>query len=160
MPSNTMQHPPVPLIFRLVFTTLEPFTALLGWYHAHFQQKRYLSLTVHMPYNSEPDLGCAVALRQLANMYLLFAINEALVLRATNDRRVWAALLFGFLIADVGHLWSLRILGLDYLYYTVSEWNPMDVGNIGIVYAGMTMRILFFVHLAIGKGSKVPEKME
>ena len=160
MASGAAEQPPIPLLFRVFFTTLEPITALVGWYFAHFQQRHYLSLATHTPYNiqEEPDPGCAVALRQLANMYLLFAINEALVLRATNDRRVWAALLFGLLVADVGHLWSLRVLDLDHLYYTVTEWNPMDVGSIGIVYVGMAFRLSFFASLAAGRVVKPSEK--
>ena len=34
-----------------------------------------------------------IVLTQLANLYFVFALNEALVLRATNDVRVWKVFL-------------------------------------------------------------------
>ena len=65
-------------------------------------------------------------------MYLLFAINEALVLRSTSDLRVWRTVLLGLLIADLGHLYSVRALGMD-IYWNVLKWNKMDFGNVGFV---------------------------
>ena len=41
----------------------------------------------------------SIVLSQLANLYLLFALNEALVLRATGDLRVWQTVLFVLLVA-------------------------------------------------------------
>jgi hypothetical protein len=81
-------------------------------------------------------------LAQLANLYVLFALNEGLVLRCTDDLRVWKTLLFGLLVADVGHLCSVHELGL-HKYWQVQHWNAMDAGNIGFVYLGAAMRISF-----------------
>lgn len=81
---------------------------------------------------------------QLANLYLLFALNEALVLRSTSDLRVWKTVLFGLLLADLGHLWTVRQLGLDvYLPWNFARWNAIDWGNIPFVYLGASMRAAF-----------------
>jgi hypothetical protein len=62
----------------------------------------------------------------LANLYFVFALNEALVLRATNDRAVWKTFLLGLLIADFGHLYSVKAVGVE-VYWRFWEWNAMQV---------------------------------
>src|SRR5436190_14915228 len=91
----------VPVFYRLSFLTIEPISALVGAYFAHFQPQMYLYLTHSQsaPGSTIPT-GTRVVLRQLANLYLLFALNEALVLRSTADLRVWRSLLLGLLLAD------------------------------------------------------------
>jgi hypothetical protein len=93
-------------------------------------------------------LSTSIVLSQLANLYLLFAINEALVLRSTSDLRVWKTVLFGLLLADFGHLYSVKDLGLE-IYWNVLKWNRMDCGNVGFVYAGATMRLLFLTGIGL-----------
>lgn len=86
---------------------------------------------------------------QLANLYLFFAINEALVLRSTSDLRVWKTVLFCLLIGDLGHLYTVRELGLP-IYWSVSKWNAIDWGNIPFVYLGAAMRIAFLADVGLG----------
>lgn len=112
-----MAPPPpfsLPLPYRLFFLTVEPISTIVGAYYAHFQPLQYLQLThfVSSPTTLIPK-STTIVLSQLANLYLLFAINEALVLRCTSDLKVWRTLLFGLLIADLGHLYSVRELGGD-----------------------------------------------
>ena len=130
-------------IYKYFFLYVEPFFALLGAYCAYFQPQTYLELT-HSP--TAPKYGIPtssqIVLNQLSNLYLLFAVNEALVLRATNDVKVWRAVILGLLIADVGHLWSVSPLGAK-VYWDVRSWNAIDWGNIGFVYVGATMRLCF-----------------
>jgi hypothetical protein len=95
-----------------------------------------------------------VVLAQLANLYLLFAINEGLVLRCTRDVHVWRTLLFGLLLADFGHLYSVRDLGL-HKYWQVWEWNAMDGGNIGFVYLGAIMRLCFLSDVGVSTSTVV-----
>jgi hypothetical protein len=138
-----------PAFYRLFFLTIEPISALVGTYFAHFQPQTYLQLThaLSAPQTAIP-LGTQVVLTQLANLYFLFAINEALVLRSTSDLRVWRSLLFGLLVADFGHLYSVWGLGTG-VYWKVHEWSAMDWGNVGFVYAGALMRIAFLSGLGI-----------
>ena len=135
--------PSIPLFYRLFLLYIEPFFSLLGAYHAFCLPNTYLELTdkASAPSWSVP-LGTHVALRQLGNLYLLFTLNEAIVLRATSDVRVWKAMLIGLLIADIGHLYSCLPLGLD-VYWNVSRWSAMDWGNIAFVYCGAAIRIAF-----------------
>ncbi|KAF2092040.1 hypothetical protein K490DRAFT_31146 [Saccharata proteae CBS 121410] len=135
---------PIPAPYRTFFLFLEPVSALAGAYYAHFCPLTYLELT-HRPSAPDPahlPPATAIVLTQLANLYLLFAINEAVVLRSTNDLGVWKALLLGLLIADFGHLYSVSSLGPS-VYYDYMRWNAIDWGNVGFVYLGATMRLAF-----------------
>lgn len=147
----------IPLVYRLFFLYIEPVATVLGAYYAFFAQSEYMDLT-HP--TASGSLGGGVSTResiilyQLANLYFVFALNEALVLRATTDVRVWRAFLFGLLVADFGHLYSVHPVGLG-VYYRVWEWNEMYWGNLGFVYVGASMRTAFLLRLGMKGTSKV-----
>lgn len=145
----------LPLPYRLFFLFIEPVSALVGAYYAHFQQREYLLLTdaASAPVLGPIPTGTSIVLSQLANLYLLFALNEALVLRATVDLRVWKTVLFVLLVADLGHLYTVKALGLDvYLPWNFARWNAIDWGNIPFVYLGAAMRTAFLANVGLGGG--------
>ncbi|OCK80753.1 hypothetical protein K432DRAFT_416495 [Lepidopterella palustris CBS 459.81] len=147
------RFPAIPAAYRVLFLYIEPFLTIVGAFFAHFRQHAYLDLT-NAPsapnQSTKIPLGTTVVLSQLANLYLLFAINEALVLRSTRDLRVWNTLLSGLLLADFGHLYSLAPLGLD-IYWKIWTWNAMDWGNVGFVYLGAASRILFLCGFGLNR---------
>ncbi|RAO64416.1 uncharacterized protein BHQ10_000428 [Talaromyces amestolkiae] len=135
----------IALYYRVFFLFIEPLFALFGAICAGLYPGRYLAMTEHLPSSiGILPLGIHVSLRQLANMYLLFALNEALVLRVTTDRRVWRMLLLNLAIADIGHLISVAPLGPG-IYCDITQWNTMDWGNIPFVYLGLTSRLCFLM---------------
>lgn len=141
----------IPLLYRLFLLYIEPVSTVVGAIYAHFFPLIYLQLTDAASAPSSPDsipLGSRIVLSQLANLYLAFTLNEALVLRVTDDIRVWRTLLLGLLIADFGHLYSVSPHGLE-MYYRVWTWNAIDWGNLGFVYLGATTRICFLCGLGI-----------
>lgn len=145
------QSPPrIPLIFRIFFLYIEPISALVGAYYSAIEPQTYLELT-HAPTAPKNGISTStnIILNQLSNLYFLFAINEALVLRAADDMKVWCTLLACLLLADLGHLYSVRLLG-QRIYWDVASWNAIDWGNIGFVYVGAAMRISF-LYLAWSK---------
>ncbi|KAL6695855.1 hypothetical protein J3F84DRAFT_372198 [Trichoderma pleuroticola] len=137
-----------PLAYRLFFLFLEPISALVGAFYTHFRQQRYLELLDGATAPEQVSRGTSVAMSQLANMYFFFAINEALVLRSTRDPRVWRAVLLVLLIADFGHLYSMKELG-PAIYYNVAGWNAGDIGNVPWVYAGATLRLCFLAGVGL-----------
>jgi hypothetical protein len=147
----------IPLLYRLFFLYIEPIATAVGAYYAALDQRAYMHLT--LPSAGSSLLGTSISTResivlyQLANLYFVFALNEALVLRATNDVRVWKVFLFGLLLADFGHLASVAPVGLD-VYYRFWEWNSMYWGNLGFVYVGAAMRSCFLM----GVGFAGPRK--
>ena len=128
--------------FTVFFGYIEPTSALLGAYYAHFQKHEYLSMTHPFSTARQMSVAGSIVLTQLANLYLFFAINESLVLRSTSDTRVWKAVLFGLLVADIGHLYSVAELG-ETIYYDTDRWNPIHLGNVPFVYLGAVTRILY-----------------
>lgn len=136
-------------IYRAFFLFVEPVSALVGAYFAFFEQNAYLQLT-HA--SSAPEatipLSTRIILAQLSNLYLFFAINEALVLRSTTDVTVWRTVLFALLLADCGHLYSVRALGSQ-IYWNFVSWNAIDWGNVGFVYVGAMMRLSFLLGVGV-----------
>lgn len=142
---NKMASNEIALYYKVFFLFIEPLFALFGAVCAGLYPAHYLAMTEHLPalMNILP-LGIHVSLRQLANMYLLFTLNEALILRITTDQRVWRMLLLNLAIADIGHLLSVAPLGAA-IYCDVTRWNSMDWGNIPFVYLGLASRICFLI---------------
>ncbi|KAI2469280.1 hypothetical protein F4781DRAFT_431481 [Annulohypoxylon bovei var. microspora] len=137
----------LPLTYRAFFLIIEPISALVGAFYAHFRQDEYLAMTSH---GAPPmSFGTSIVMSQLANLYLLFALNEALVLRSTGDMRVWRTVLFGLLVADFGHLYSISSHG-SWMYWDVTRWNAIDYGNVPFVYLGATMRMAFLAGVGLG----------
>lgn len=134
----------IALYYKVFFLFIEPLFALFGAICAGLYPSHYLAMTEHLPSSVGIPLGIHVSLRQLANMYLLFTLNEALILRVTSDQRVWRMLLLNLAIADIGHLISVAPLGAS-IYCDVTRWNSMDWGNIPFVYLGLTSRICFLM---------------
>ncbi|KAM0803407.1 hypothetical protein BDR22DRAFT_801674 [Usnea florida] len=146
----TAREPQVAKIYKYFFLYIEPFFTVLGAYYSSLQQQTYLDLT-HAP--SSPPTGIPtsthIILLQLSNLYFCFALNEALVLRASSDLKVWRTLLLCLLIADVGHLYSVNAVGW-HVYWNVLAWNAIDWGNVGFVYVGATMRVCFLSGWGVG----------
>ncbi|KAK0711857.1 hypothetical protein B0H67DRAFT_647199 [Lasiosphaeris hirsuta] len=138
----------LPFIYRAFFLLIEPVSALVGAYFAYFGQPRYLELTHAASAPSPIPLGTTIVMSQLANLYLFFAINEALVLRSTSDLRVWKRVLFCLLIGDLGHLYTVQELGPQ-IYWSVTQWNAIDWGNIPFVYLGALLRIAFLANVGL-----------
>ncbi|KAF2721227.1 hypothetical protein K431DRAFT_294491 [Polychaeton citri CBS 116435] len=156
MASDTPSAAPFPLLYRAFFLWIEPFSTAVGAYYAHFDQDAYMDLT-RAPTALQTQMGLSIresiVLTQLANLYLVFAINEALVLRATGDIKVWKVFLLGLLIADFGHLWSCSLMGWP-IYWEFWKWNSIYWGNVGFVYVGATMRTLFLLGVGLSASSK------
>lgn len=153
---------PMPIAYRLFFLVIEPISALVGAFFAHFRQREYLMLTdaASASVLTPIPTGTSIVLSQLANLYLLFALNEALVLRSTSSIRVWKTVLFVLLVADIGHLYSVSALGWAVFWPgNFAKWNAIDWGNIPFVYLGASMRIAFLADVGFGKtGKKITKK--
>lgn len=152
-----VQAPPLP--YQLFFLYIEPIATLIGAFYAFFMPETYLQLlqSSRLAGILAVPTATVVALRGLGNLYLAFALSEALVLRATSDMKVWRMFLLVLLIADFGHLYSCLPLGLE-VYYDVMKWNAIDFGNIGFVYAGATIRACFLAGIGMGGPKKAKAK--
>lgn len=144
--------------YQLFFLYIEPISALAGAYYAALKPEDYIrdlsmksSAAKAVPFLTVP-MGMTLA--QLANLYLLFALNEHLVLSSTSSLRTWRRLLLCLLIADFGHLATMVPLGTG-VFWKVWEWNAMVWGSVGFVYLGASLRISFLLGLGlVGSGQK------
>jgi hypothetical protein len=133
MPAATPAR--IPTFYRLLFLWIEPASIFAGAVYAHFLQSTYLQLThaATAPSPGAVPISTQVVMTQLANLYLGLTILEAGVLRATSDVKVWRAFLFGLLVADIGHLYSVAPVG-TWVYWQYWRWNAIDWGNVPFVY--------------------------
>lgn len=144
------------LPYRLFFLYIEPISAILGSYYAAGQPTTYLNLLSSSPTaisNTIIPTPTLISLYQLSNLYLLFALNEHLVLSSTDSLKTWRRLLFGLLVADFGHLatmWPLALeKGVFEVFVKFWEWNAMEWGSVGFVYVGAMMRMSFLFGLGL-----------
>lgn len=146
----------LPAVYRAFFLLIEPVSAVVGAYFSHVRQTQYLQLLHAASAPSEVPPGISVALSQLANMYMFFALNEALVLRSTWDLRVWRTVLAVLLIADLGHLYAMKELDV---FFHPAGWNVSHLANIPWVCAGATLRICFLAGIGL-QGSRRSQKQQ
>jgi hypothetical protein len=142
-----------PFPYRIFFLYIEPISALAGAYYAAIHPGRYL-LDLVSPIQSDftpvvPDTPTRMGLFQLANLYLLFALNEHLVLTSTSSLKTWKRLLFCLLVADFGHLVTMTSAGPE-IFWNVWKWNAMAWGSIGFVYLGAMLRLCFLAGVGLG----------
>lgn len=162
----------IPKHYRLFFLYIEPLSALLGAYWAAFRPASYLAfltssalaraashlsfLGTHSHAIAIPETPTLITLYQLANLYVLFALNEHLVLSSTTSLKTWKTLLFCLLVADLGHLATLIPLAMEKGFFTEYlafwKWNAMEWGSVGFVYAGATMRACFLMGVGMDAG--------
>ena len=143
-----------PFPYRLFFLYIEPLSALAGAYYAAIHPSDYL-LDLVSPTQSDFnravfDTPTRMSLFQLANLYLLFALNEHLVLSSTSSPKTWRCLLFCLLVADLGHLATMIPAGTE-IFWNVSKWNAMSWGSVGFVYLGASVRLCFLAGVGLGR---------
>jgi hypothetical protein len=111
-------NPSYPLIYNVCFLYIEPLSIFVGGFIAMFLPSTYLE-TVHATSTSafsgehQNSPGTQVLLAQWANIYVLFALNEALVFWLTSSHGVWRTMLAVFLLVDFGHLCIVFGFGSD-----------------------------------------------
>lgn len=143
----------IPFPYRLFFLYIEPISALAGMYYAAIHPSDYL-LDLVSPIQSgfsraALDTPTRMTLFQLSNLYLLFALNEHLVLSSTSSLKTWRRLLFSLLVADFGHLATMIPAGTE-IFWNVSKWNAMAWGSVGFVYLGASLRLCFLAGVGLG----------
>lgn len=136
--SDTLPH--FPLVYRAWFLWLEPIMAFGGSILCHFDPVSFLRT---MSATSLYSPSSQVIYDQLAATYVLFAFNEAVVLRVTKELRVWKVMMVGLLLCDCLHLYaSWSILGTQ-IFFSPWLWRPEDRVNLILLYIGAILRAAF-----------------
>ncbi|EEU35623.1 uncharacterized protein NECHADRAFT_52470 [Fusarium vanettenii 77-13-4] len=130
----------IPTLYRFVFLYLEPFLAIGAAMQTHFTPKAFLNT---MSQTSEYAPDNQVIYDQVAALYTLFAFNEAVLLRLTNDIRVWKGVFVGIFICDILHLYaSCASLGGD-VFWNPRAWRVEDWANLGSLWGLGVVRVAF-----------------
>ena len=101
----------IPLLYRIFCLYFEPLADLGGTYLCYFQPSKFVHTTT-LPLTAgngnNPNLAISLLnklfLTEIAGLYAFLGVNEALVLRFSNDPRLWRAVEFSQCLADVSHL--------------------------------------------------------
>src|ERR1700731_4791146 len=154
MPSPKNSPSAIPFFpYRLFFLYVEPIASLVGAYYAAFRPVEYLAMltfsSVSSPGPGPFSTETHMALAQLGNLYLVFALFERFVLAGAPSTTTWRHLLLCMLIADFGHLATMAPLGAG-VYWRVWEWNAMCWGSLGFVYLGAALRTCFLLGIGLG----------
>lgn len=151
------------LPYRLLFLYLEPTAAFAATLMAHFTPSFYLAvMSPHSaPSNYHP--GLQIIFDQVAACYFLFGWIEAVVLRSTNNLKVWEAVLLGMLICDVLHLYGAW-LAMGSLFWDLGAYRGVDWITVGSLVGLVVARTAFLMGVGsnekgmAGKGKKVPTR--
>lgn len=118
----------LPGLYIFTLTTLEPIFALGGSLINFINPESYLrTLTSLSP--PQPPIPyvptTSFLYTQLCGAWLMFAFNEAVVLRLVDDLRLWRLLCWGMLLSDLCYCWSCA--------EAVGGWeNLVKVGRWGL----------------------------
>lgn len=146
MAASTLPH--VPLVYIVFFLFLEPFFALTGAVLAHFDAPSFLNTfsesAVYTP-------ASQVIFDQLAATYVLFAFNQAVLLRVAKDLRVWKTVLLGIVLCDVLHLYASWSEIGSAVFWNPGMWRMEDWTNFGLLYGPMGLRLAFIMEVGFEK---------
>jgi hypothetical protein len=156
----------LPFSYRLILTTIEPILAINGAITTGFTPAWYLSILTRgggagggggNGNNNGPtfDPKTSFLYTELSGAWLMFAFNEALVLRLVDDIRIWTLLCWGMLLSDLCYCHSCaQAVGGWSEWVQVGNWTVEDWTVLVTTLPPMLVRIL--VVLRIGFKRPVP----
>ena len=135
--------PPIPFLYRFLFLYVEPVGAFFGTIVNILDPLQYLqSLSPTATASAFSPLTQPIY-DQLAAHLLFFSWSQAVVLRSTDDIKVWKALLFGMFLCDLLHLFaSYRVLGPN-VFFSPSLWRWEEWVHFIMRYGPGGLRLAF-----------------
>lgn len=157
-PNDRVDISTLPLVYRALFLYFEPLAALLGTFTLHVYPSTFLN---GMCQGSRYASDNQIIYDQLAGTYMLFAFNEAVVLRLTRDMLVWRAIIIGTLLCDALHIYaSWTALGSSVFWdpraWRVEDWS--DWINLGSLWGQAAIRVAFLLQIGFNKSINIKRK--
>lgn len=141
-----------PFIYRFMVTTIEPILAFLGALTVLVDPAQYLGTMTRSTVAYDPQTSFLYT--ELCGAWLVFAINEAVVLRLVDDRRVWKLLCLGMLASDICYVHSCaQAVGGWAEWVKVQDWLTED----WVVFATTFPPVLTRAAIVLGIG-ELPTK--
>lgn len=142
----------ISIIYRIYFLWFEPLAAFVGAIAGFINPTQIIvgtTPTALFPAASAPVTPLSKMLvAQVCSLYLLFAWNQAIVLRVAKDLAVWRVLLMGMVLSDVGHLYALYTAD-PVAFVDVASWRGTDWINEGTLVLGLALRIVFLAGFGV-----------
>jgi hypothetical protein len=129
--------------------------ALSGVYYLHCAPEEYFA---YMPRSARYAAESQIVYNQLAASYVFFALIEGLVLRSTQDLRVWRAVVLALLVCDLGHIYAAWLEMGTRGFLSVWTWRGHDAATMMSFIVPCVMRMAFLC--GVGVGSKECESDE
>ncbi|KAI9663923.1 MAG: hypothetical protein M1821_007414 [Bathelium mastoideum] len=140
--------PQIPLPYLIHFLWFEPAAAFIGALLCHFSPSEFLPAYTDARYTPSNQ----IIYDMLGATYVLFAWNEAVVLRFCKDLRVWKAIVLGILVCDILHLCaSWAAIGTEAFFNPIT-WRSGEWVNYTMLYGPAAMRIAFLMEVGFSKG--------
>lgn len=140
----------IPTIYRILLLYVEPALAVQGAVMCAWSPLWYLSV---MTPHATDDLyhpTLQVIFNQLSATYLLFAFNQAVVLRvADGNLPVWKAMITGMLVCDLIHIHATKdALGWE-TQLDPTRWRFDDWFNLVVLFGMSALRIAFLLGVGV-----------
>jgi hypothetical protein len=141
----------IPFIYRFVFLFFEPAGALGGSLLLHFKPQPFLTtMSPNLTYTASHQ----VLYDMLAATYVLFAFNEAVVLRLASNLKIWKAIMCGILLCDAIHLYgSWTALGGE-IFWNPLLWRWEDAVNLGSLWLQGALRVALILEVGFPNGNR------
>jgi len=146
----------IPLLYRLFCLWIEPVLAIGGTYLCYFDQARFIQGTTPVLIgraNTALSPLNKLLLTEISGLYAFLALNEALVLRLSNDPNIWRAVEFSMCFSDLAHLWAIYE-GSPAEFVDVLRWRGEDWINIGSLFVGLAIRVAVVLGVGFGSGQE------
>jgi hypothetical protein len=117
---------------------------------AHWRPAEYLTGMSPPATARTYDPATQVVFDQLAATYLLFAFNEAVVLRRTRERSVWRAVVLGIALCDLLHLYGACCAMGARMFGDPRLWRGVDWVNLGLPWGPVGLRMAFLLEVGFG----------
>lgn len=142
----------IPTFYRILFTWIDPIVAIWGAYLDFFEPDMVLnSFIPNSARNPDHDL----LFQQLGGGMLNIAFVQAILLRYTNDIKIWKIIQAANLIVDIVMMYSLGAALMHQGRLSPADWRGEDWGCLGITGFATIVRIFFVAEVGFRK--RVPE---
>lgn len=141
----------IPIIYRIMLTTVEPVFALSGAALAFSNPSRLVRLMTRNSATFESDMGFLYTTAGGAWVY--FASIELIMLRFSDDVRLWRLLCLCMLFSDAACCYgTIQAVGGWSSWIMISEWTIDERVSVLLTACMMLIR----AHVVVGTGLGMP----
>jgi hypothetical protein len=137
----------IPLPYRIYFQWLDPIISAITAYMALFHKDAVLA-SFH-PLLVPRDTKYDALLWFSAGVFAMIAVNHGLLLRYTDDVRVWKITNLGILMVDLSLLWAMFEMHFVSPEMSAMEIRSEDWMNCFLTLLAVVMRLSFIAEIGV-----------